>query len=81
MIKFDWRSITGGGAVDSYLQRLRAQPASTDDGGPLGRGDGAARLVPDPVEIPSADKESLDVWGFADSGFALTESGIAICAL
>ena len=75
MIKFDWRNVTGSGAVQSYLQKLRAQPASTAEGGPLGHGDGAARLIPDPVEIPGEDKESLDVWGFADSGFALTESG------
>jgi alkyldihydroxyacetonephosphate synthase len=33
------------------------------------------RIVPDPLEPRAGDVESLDVWGFADSGFGIDASG------
>jgi len=35
-------------------------------------------LVPEPIPPNSIDAESLDVWGFRDSGFAINENGDAV---
>ena len=38
----------------------------------------AQRIVPEPVEVPARDVESLDVWGFADTRFVARPDGVVV---
>jgi alkyldihydroxyacetonephosphate synthase len=51
--------------------------APSDASGSLGASFEARRIVPEPPTPLAADAESLDVWGFRDSGFGVNESGQA----
>ncbi len=58
---------TGDGRVDRM--------ASTDRSGTTARrAEELGRIFPDPLPV-AADDESLDVWGFRDSGFAINARG------
>jgi alkyldihydroxyacetonephosphate synthase len=51
--------------------------APSDASGALGASFEARRIVPEPPTPLASDAESLDVWGFRDSGFSVNESGQA----
>jgi alkyldihydroxyacetonephosphate synthase len=50
-------------------------PEDSRDSSTTTRGAAGSRIVPDPPTTDPAGSESLDVWGFADSGFTIDEDG------
>ncbi|MBR57425.1 MAG: oxidase [Myxococcales bacterium] len=78
MKKFDWKRVTGAKSIANYLDRVRRLGSSTAKDAPLGLESESVRIVPDPPTSSPLDVESLDVWGFRDTGFALDDRRIVM---